>query len=119
MCQNSAHCATCPPQVEDEDISTFLDRLVQHLNALFHPSVPETTDPSTCCLCDREMPMTWHHVIPKDVHKKFLKKGYTKQELARTIPLCRMCHSAVHMFFTNEELGVSYNTPEKLLEVSG
>jgi hypothetical protein len=44
-----------------------------------------------------------------------LKKGCTKELLDVKIPICGLCHSTIHRFFTNIELAENYNTIEKLL----
>lgn len=60
---------------------------------------------------------TEHHLIPRICHRnKWFQKRYTRAEMARTIPLCRQCHTAVHQFVTREkDLGRHYNTPEALM----
>ncbi|KAJ3087128.1 hypothetical protein HK102_011745 [Quaeritorhiza haematococci] len=73
-----------------------------------------------CTICDRSMPLTFHHLIPKKMHKKILKRHRTefdKEELnKRGVLLCRPCHSAVHRIFTHEVLALERNTLDKLLE---
>ena len=36
-------------------------------------------------------------------------------ELSRTMPVCRLCHDAIHRFFTNEQLATHFHTLEALL----
>ncbi len=72
-----------------------------------------------CDICNREMELTFHHYIPVTLHtnKKFKKlydKNYMKTHGAN---LCRTCHKTIHIFFTEKELGNSYNSFEKLMEV--
>ena len=71
----------------------------------------------SCELCERELPTTSHHLIPKQIHSKnWCKKLFTKDEMnGRRANLCRDCHPTVHKFFTHTELGKFYNTVEKLL----
>ena len=70
-----------------------------------------------CCeICEREMKLTMHHLIPRELHEKIEKKtNLPKILLNKTISICRMCHSTVHRIFTNAELAYQYNTVEKLL----
>lgn len=69
-----------------------------------------------CELCDRELRLTRHHLIPRETHDRVSKtKGTPKEVLNRTALLCRMCHNAVHRFFTNIELAYDYNTIDLLL----
>ncbi|KAJ3293558.1 hypothetical protein HK104_004373 [Borealophlyctis nickersoniae] len=74
-----------------------------------------------CELCERPMPLTFHHLIPRATHKKLLKRGlFTKQEMCtRGVMLCRPCHSAVHRQFDHLTLALEYNSIEKLLEHEG
>eukprot|EP01106_Pelomyxa_sp_JSP_P007950 TRINITY_DN22883_c0_g1_i1.p2 TRINITY_DN22883_c0_g1~~TRINITY_DN22883_c0_g1_i1.p2 ORF type:complete len:183 (+),score=67.03 TRINITY_DN22883_c0_g1_i1:96-644(+) len=60
-----------------------------------------------CELCEREMPLTKHHVIPKELHPRYLKKGFTKRVLNEGIFICRPCHNAVHSFFDHKTLASS------------
>lgn len=71
-----------------------------------------------CVLCERELPTTEHHLIPKTNHNnKWFKKKFKKEEMKnRKINVCDDCHSAIHKFIPNEkELGKNYNTIEKLM----
>lgn len=70
-----------------------------------------------CCLiCEREMKLTRHHLIPRELHNQVMKKkGYTKEFLNTTISICRMCHSTVHRFYTNRELADTFNTLDALM----
>ena len=72
-----------------------------------------------CELCGRERETTSHHLIPKQIHsKKWCKKSFSKDEMKqRRANLCRDCHSCIHRFYTNSELGKYYNTVEKLLAI--
>lgn len=70
-----------------------------------------------CVLCEREMPLTFHHLIPRTTHKKVLRRTeLTKKELNRGIMVCRPCHSAIHRFIDEETMAAQYNTLESLLE---
>eukprot|EP00730_Choanoeca_flexa_P008829 TRINITY_DN12546_c0_g1_i1.p1 TRINITY_DN12546_c0_g1~~TRINITY_DN12546_c0_g1_i1.p1 ORF type:complete len:274 (+),score=58.86 TRINITY_DN12546_c0_g1_i1:1451-2272(+) len=67
----------------------------------------------TCELCERQVALTRHHLIPRTTHSKYLKT-FTKAQLNTVAMLCRPCHSAVHRLFTNAELAETYNTIEVL-----
>ncbi|KAJ3357903.1 hypothetical protein GGF32_000793 [Allomyces javanicus] len=78
----------------------------------------EEGEPGTCELCARgPMRLSFHHLIPKKVHKKMFKRGlYSKEEMhTRGAMLCRQCHSAVHRFFDHETLATQYATVAALL----
>eukprot|EP00288_Rhodomonas_lens_P018142 CAMPEP_0177713000 /NCGR_PEP_ID=MMETSP0484_2-20121128/12700_1 /TAXON_ID=354590 /ORGANISM="Rhodomonas lens, Strain RHODO" /LENGTH=268 /DNA_ID=CAMNT_0019224849 /DNA_START=87 /DNA_END=893 /DNA_ORIENTATION=- len=69
-----------------------------------------------CPFCEREMPLTFHHLIPKCTHKTMKKKlGLGPKALNNGVDLCRPCHSAVHRTENNLTLAEKYNTTDKLL----
>jgi hypothetical protein len=70
-----------------------------------------------CELCDREKPLTFHHLIPKAVHRRNrYQKRYTKDDLrSRGISVCRLCHAGIHDLLSEKELAESYTTKELLL----
>lgn len=73
----------------------------------------------SCELCEREMELNFHHLIPRTCHKnKWFRKEFTFEEMKKNgLMLCKGCHKAVHKSVPNEkELGKYYNTKEKLLE---
>lgn len=72
-----------------------------------------------CELCDRVIQTTRHHVYPKEAHDWLRKRNeshYSVMELRKTIALCRMCHSAIHRFYSNRELAIDYCSLELLLQ---
>lgn len=72
---------------------------------------------SNCGLCDRIKELTFHHFIPRTLHKnKFFRKLY-KLKFMQThgIDLCDDCHYNVHHLHTEKELGKYYNNKSKLL----
>lgn len=76
----------------------------------------EEFDDGSCLICEREMKLTRHHLIPRELHQQIAKKkGYTQEFLNKTISICRMCHSTVHRFYTNKDLANTYNTLDILM----
>lgn len=76
------------------------------------------TNSFECELCDRVIQTTRHHVYPKEAHEWLRKRDesrYNTTELRKTIALCRMCHSAIHRFYTNRELAIDFYSLELLL----
>lgn len=72
-----------------------------------------------CELCERVggLALTRHHRFPREIHKRLLKrKVRTRDECMSTIQLCRMCHSTVHKFFSNDELADHFYTIDLLVE---
>jgi hypothetical protein len=63
------------------------------------------------------MPLTFHHLIPRETHRHLLKRAkFSKTEmLSRGASLCRSCHTAIHGMFDNRTLGTELNTMEGLL----
>jgi hypothetical protein len=95
--------------------------LTTYLTSLLTPPPPPsmTRDlASSCEICQRTwIPLTYHHLIPRGVHVKVLKRGWhTEDQLENVAWLCRACHSFVHRVAGLEELARSYFTVERLLE---
>ncbi|CAM9483604.1 unnamed protein product [Discosporangium mesarthrocarpum] len=73
--------------------------------------------PSGCCsMCERNMPLTRHHVMPRSTHKRYKKKGYSEEVLRETIDICRPCHSAIHRTHDHITLAEYFRTVESLLQ---
>ena len=71
-----------------------------------------------CELCNRDVELTDHHLIPRAVHSKgkFIRR-YGKEEMrTRILRLCKLCHKGVHDLYSEKELAENYNTKELLLE---
>jgi len=81
------------------------------------PSMPAQRS-SSCELCARDwIPLTYHHLIPRSMHAKAVKRGWHQDwELANVAWLCRACHSFVHRVASNEELAREWFTVERLEE---
>lgn len=70
---------------------------------------------TTCSLCHRQTALTFHHLIPKKVHRRtHFRKHFSRAELARGIPVCRKCHSGIHRLFDEMHLARELNTLDKL-----
>jgi len=80
--------------------------------------VIQSSNIGTCALCEREeIPLTFHHLIPRTLHsKKWYKKHYTEEELNVGEDLCADCHEAIHDFIPEKTLGKSFNTLALLKE---
>lgn len=74
-----------------------------------------------CPICTRELPLTFHHLIPKSTHKKMVKQhGYSKEYLnSHGVDLCRPCHSHVHRLIPLMDMALTFNTLERILEHNG
>jgi 5-methylcytosine-specific restriction endonuclease McrA len=82
------------------------------------PPIYSTTRTTACELCLRSwIPLTYHHLIPRSVHAKALRRGWAEEwELNKVAWLCRACHSFVHRVASNEELAREWDSVEKLGE---
>jgi len=77
----------------------------------------KSTRADECEICEREVHLTYHHLIPRAVHDKVLKRGWHSEEQLNSVAwLCRHCHSFVHRVATHEELAREFYTVEMLLE---
>jgi len=84
-----------------------------------------------CRTCGRDsLPLTFHHLIPKQVHAKYLghppPRPYAAERAAtgpcaklelgsHGILVCRPCHSAIHRIAPNAVLAERYSTLDALL----
>lgn len=108
-----------PPSTSLSDFLTPI--LTAYLTGLTTAPPPPSATRSlaaSCELCDRGwVPLTYHHLIPRFVHAKVLKRGWhTEDKLNSVAWLCRACHSFVHRVAGHEELAREYYTVELLLE---
>jgi hypothetical protein len=66
-------------------------------------------DTDSCPLCGRQVPLTFHHLIPRKMHRRaYFQKHFTKAERNRGIMICRACHSGIHDRFDEMTLAKSY-----------
>jgi hypothetical protein len=71
-----------------------------------------------CEICDRDKDTTFHHLIPKCLHRNgWFKKRFTRDYMrSHGIQVCDDCNKAIHSFWDEKTLGKHYNTKVKLLE---
>lgn len=68
-----------------------------------------------CPLCGRVVELTFHHLIPKKLHRRTrFKKTYSKQELNQGIFICRLCHNGIHDHYNEMTLAKEFYTLEKI-----
>lgn len=106
---------------EPSSLDRFLERVLGDYVRTSTTVPPEHTPAVTaagCEICGREhLPLTYHHLIPRQMHAKALKRGWAREwELGKVAWLCRACHSFVHKVVTNEELARELNGIEALME---
>lgn len=68
-----------------------------------------------CPTCHRKTYLTFHHLIPRKVHRRaHFKKHFSKQDLNKGILICRQCHSGIHRFYDEMTLAKQFDSLEKL-----
>ena len=69
-----------------------------------------------CPLCGREAALTFHHLIPKKLHRRnHFKKHYSREQLNQGLNICRQCHSGIHERYDEMELYRRLSTPDALM----
>ena len=94
--------------------------LEEYVSAATAPSPPNNPSKraTACEICCRDwIPLTYHHLIPRQTHVKAVKRGWHEEwRLDSVAWLCRACHSFVHKIASNEELAKEYWTVERLVD---
>jgi len=68
-----------------------------------------------CALCKRKTALTFHHLIPRKLHRRnFYRRKYTREELNRGVEICRFCHNGVHALYDESVLAKYFNSLEAL-----
>ncbi|KAJ7659193.1 hypothetical protein DFH06DRAFT_437622 [Mycena polygramma] len=81
------------------------------------PVVWSSTRAKECEICEREIPLTYHHLIPRSVHAKATKKKWHPPSMLNSVAwLCRPCHTVVHHVATNQELAQNCYSVNLLLQ---
>jgi hypothetical protein len=71
---------------------SFLRKILDNYlaEACAPPPVWSRTRTKECEICEREVPLTYHHLIPREVHAKVLKKKWHPEEMLNSVAwLCR------------------------------
>lgn len=72
-------------------------------------------DADACPLCGRTCALTFHHLIPRKLHRRtHYRKHYTKKQLNQGIDICRQCHTGIHKQYGEMQLAKQFNTLEAL-----
>lgn len=76
------------------------------------PPMPERrTETAGCALCEREVALTFHHLIPRKVHRRTrFRRQYSRETLNEGVMLCRLCHRGVHRLYDEMTLATRLNT---------
>ncbi|PVF94395.1 hypothetical protein CPB86DRAFT_789097 [Serendipita vermifera] len=77
----------------------------------------KSTRTDACEICSREVPLTYHHLIPRSTHDKVLRRKWHSPDMLNVVAwLCRPCHNAVHKFAPNEELAQHFYSVDLLMQ---
>ena len=68
-----------------------------------------------CPLCQRDVPLTFHHLIPKKLHRRTrFKKSFSKDQLNQGVFICRLCHNGIHDHYDEMTLAKEFSTLDQL-----
>ncbi len=69
-----------------------------------------------CCeLCNRDTALTFHHLIPRKMHRRpRFRKDFSREQLNAGVELCRACHTGLHRLFDEMTLAKRLNTLKAL-----
>ncbi|EAR10753.1 HNH endonuclease [Reinekea blandensis] len=71
--------------------------------------------PDHCQLCERPTRLTYHHLIPKKMHRRTrFQKQYGRDELNRGIWVCRKCHNGIHRLYDEMTLAKQFASLDAL-----
>ena len=71
---------------------------------------------ASCPCCGRTTALTFHHLIPKKLHRRpRFRKHFTREQLNRGMEVCRQCHSGIHARYDEMTLFQQFSQPEALL----
>ena len=71
--------------------------------------------PDQCQLCERPTRLTYHHLIPKKMHRRTrFQKHYGRDELNRGIWICRKCHNGIHRLYDEMTLAKQFASLDAL-----
>ena len=69
-----------------------------------------------CPCCERTTALTFHHLIPKKLHRRSrFRKHFTREQLNQGMEMCRQCHSGIHARYNEMTLFLEFSEPEALL----
>lgn len=69
-----------------------------------------------CLCCKRITALTFHHLIPKKLHRRaFYRKNFDKETLSQGVNVCRLCHDGIHDLYDEMQLAKQFSSAETLL----
>ena len=101
-------CASCSRQPVFNGTEAKFTRETQH-TVLMESSYSRRPVTGPCPACQRDVDLTFHHLIPRKVHRRArFKKNFTRESLNQGIYLCRACHSGIHKRYDEMTLATHY-----------
>lgn len=71
--------------------------------------------PGECELCGRHTDLSFHHLIPRKMHRRaHFKKHYSKEQLQAGVLLCRLCHRGIHRLYDEMTLAKQFQSLDAL-----
>jgi 5-methylcytosine-specific restriction endonuclease McrA len=68
-----------------------------------------------CALCGRDTILTFHHLIPRKVHRRpRFRKRFDRETLQRGIAVCQLCHKGIHRLYDEMTLANDLSSLEAL-----
>jgi len=68
-----------------------------------------------CPFCQRQVPLTFHHLIPRKLHRRTrFRKQFSREQLNLGIHICRQCHDGIHRHYDEMQLYREFRSPEAL-----
>ncbi len=69
----------------------------------------------TCPLCGRHCHLSFHHLIPRKLHRRtFFRKQFSREQLNEGVMICRSCHNGIHRFYDEMTLAKQFDSLEAL-----
>mmetsp|Transcript_46009 Transcript_46009/g.59105 ORF Transcript_46009/g.59105 Transcript_46009/m.59105 type:complete len:201 (+) Transcript_46009:33-635(+) len=116
--------------LDDDDIEELSSMIELITKTAIEGEINEVDeiDDGTCDLCERLVNRTFHHLVPKETHNRYLRKGKLPTNLedqgectrhwlnSHGLMVCGPCHNAIHNAERNETLAEAYNTLERVLD---
>ena len=75
----------------------------------------DKTKTGPCSLCSRRTELTFHHLIPRKVHRRrYFRKHLDRETLQSGIRVCHLCHRGLHRLYDEMTLAKRLSTLEAL-----
>ena len=69
-----------------------------------------------CATCARLVPLPFHHLIPRKVHRRaHYRRHYDREKLNEGIMVCRRCHKGIHKSYDEMTLARQFSSLDALL----